>query len=893
MESPILSVIEYRNDLWIGTHKAGLFQLNIKDLKNIEIKKHYTQENGLNSSLAKAFLVDRDSILWFATRKGVTHFNGNDFSFISENDGLIYNVVRSIEQDINGKIWFGTRQGISVLHENKLSNITTDNGLSNGDIFTLKGDKSGNMWIGTIQGGLSKFKNDLFENYLYGNEIVNEFDFEFYDDQNKVVYGKFGGITKSLDNYRHLLPKETENQAITYLFNATEDEIWLCFDQLGIFVINHKTNKLISHKNIENGLLSNTIYTIEKDQFKNIWIGSNNGVNVITANKKNIPIKTRGTFEANAVKDFQEDSLGNMWIATVGGINKIKIKSIEDSFIDIINFSTETGLIIDHIKNILLFNKEELLFGTDGEGFIKYKNGEFTNINVENRLESNNIVSTRRYLHNIWISTNQKIYKTNWIDIDSFLVLKAYDIYDGCLGKESVGNATYIDKDKNLWFGMVDGMIKYNPIADSICLHENHTNINEIKLFFEDVDWKQKGFETSKWRFLPENLILPYDENHLTFQFIGVNFKAPAKTLYQWKLEGLDKSWSPPSPMQEAVYTNIPPGEYTFMVKSSNIDGIWNKEPTAFHFVITAPFYKTWTFIILCAIAIILLLVSIVKMREKNLKERQEELENKIDIATEELQVKNKQITDSIRYAQRIQNAILLTEEEVEKMFPKSFIFFQPKDIVSGDFYWFHEQGNFIYFAAADCTGHGVPGAFMSIVCHNLLEDNTIINPGISPEKLLDLVNISLSKTLRQNENTAIKDGMDICLCRINRTTNQLHYSGANNALYIYSEDGELNEIAADMAPIGSINTKQEINFTVKEINLNEGDTLYLFSDGFVDQFGGKNKKKFKYKRFRQMLFESSKLSPKTQHNYIQDCFTTWKGDFRQIDDILLIGIKI
>jgi serine phosphatase RsbU (regulator of sigma subunit) len=302
------------------------------------------------------------------------------------------------------------------------------------------------------------------------------------------------------------------------------------------------------------------------------------------------------------------------------------------------------------------------------------------------------------------------------------------------------------------------------------------------------------------------------------------------------------------------------------------------------------------------------LVFAYIKIRERNLLIEKRILEEKVKERTAEvvqknieLDEKNKDITASIRYAKRIQDAILPPDEFVKTHLPKTFVLFKPKDIVSGDFYWVNpvlnpdsKEPTGVLFAAVDCTGHGVPGAFMSIVGHNLL-DQAVSEHGITqPAEILNELNKSVSETLRQSnvEDNAVKDGMDIAICRFNRETSVLEYAGAYNPLW-HIRNGSLTEYKANKFPIGNLKSGENKKFTNHSIQLEKGDTLYIFSDGFADQFGGPDGKKFKYNALKQLLLESQHLSMEEQGALLENTIEKWRGTLEQVDDILVIGTRL
>jgi serine phosphatase RsbU (regulator of sigma subunit) len=262
----------------------------------------------------------------------------------------------------------------------------------------------------------------------------------------------------------------------------------------------------------------------------------------------------------------------------------------------------------------------------------------------------------------------------------------------------------------------------------------------------------------------------------------------------------------------------------------------------------------------------------------------------------QEIENKNVEITDSIKYAKNIQEALLPSLAESENALKESFILYLPKDIVSGDFFWFAEQDNIQFIAAADCTGHGVPGAFMSIVGNNLL--NEIINqrhitkPGDILLELHKGVKIALNQNNQESER---RDGMDIALCAIHKNSNVIEYAGANRPLWIFrkEKDNELEIVKPTKHPIGGLELEEKREYINHQINVNKGDTLYIFSDGFADQFGGPKGKKFMLSNMQNLLRENIHLPVSQQKKNIHTAFKNWKDELEQIDDVLVIGIKL
>ncbi len=268
------------------------------------------------------------------------------------------------------------------------------------------------------------------------------------------------------------------------------------------------------------------------------------------------------------------------------------------------------------------------------------------------------------------------------------------------------------------------------------------------------------------------------------------------------------------------------------------------------------------------------------------------ELEQKVEERTSELNKKNKDIIDSITYAQRIQSSVLPTPEEIKKILPKSEVFYRPKDIVSGDFLWANETAHFIYFAVVDCTGHGVPGALMSIMANNNL--NAILrDTEPTPGELLKHLDTRVKNLIKVSENDFENYGMDISVVAIEKKTNKGYYAGAFNPLWIINKN-EFSELIANRYPVGHyfFNPKNK-DFETREFELKKGSKLYLFSDGFQDQFGGAEGDKFMKEPFKKLMIESSKQSIQQQVKLLENTFDTWKGTREQIDDVLVLVVEV
>lgn len=284
-----------------------------------------------------------------------------------------------------------------------------------------------------------------------------------------------------------------------------------------------------------------------------------------------------------------------------------------------------------------------------------------------------------------------------------------------------------------------------------------------------------------------------------------------------------------------------------------------------------------------------------VERRTLEILSQKEELEKKQEI----IESKNKDILDSIKYAKKIQDSMLPEDRFLNQLLKEYFVLYKPKDIVSGDFYWSERKGGKIYIAVADCTGHGVPGAFMSIMGNNFMNQAINEKHFERPDQILSYMNIAISSSLGQNNDAhqngllmKVQDGMDVALITIDFSQNTLQFSGAQRPLLIV-RDGKILEFKGDRFPVGGTTHGSVKKFSLENIQLKTGDNIYLFSDGYADQFGGKRNKKFKSSKLRELLVSIQNENPQVQKKILNESLALWKGDRDQVDDICVFGIRV
>ncbi len=379
-------------------------------------------------------------------------------------------------------------------------------------------------------------------------------------------------------------------------------------------------------------------------------------------------------------------------------------------------------------------------------------------------------------------------------------------------------------------------------------------------------------------------------ENNVYFELVSPSYVKQNSIRYQYIVEKVMDEWSKWS-QASTINLMLQPGKYTLLVRAKDLWGNIS-EPEKINFTIKTPFTRTIPFYILIVLAGLILIIALIKFRERRLQAEKRILEEKVKERTAELEAQKEEITSSIEYAGKIQAALLPSEDQFRKWFSDYLLIYKPRNIVSGDFYWIAEDENNIYFTVADCTGHGVPGAFMSALGISMLNEIITNNKGLQSNTLLNILRNKIIDSLHQTGKMGeATDGMDISFCILDRKKKKLQYSGAYNSLIIIS-DGVLREYKADKMPIG-IYIGTESPFTNQIIDVKQGDIVYLFSDGITDQFGGPEGKKYKKSVFRKLLTTIHNLPLKDQKELIEKEYLTWKGNLEQVDDITVLGIKI
>ncbi len=573
--------------------------------------------------------------------------------------------------------------------------------------------------------------------------------------------------------------------------------------------------------------------------------------------------------------------------------NYLNVKDIE-----ILELDTSTGISQEEtvkpyfFKNMVIINQKEAILQ------IENSNKKFVNItkklaryidNCNENIIPYNFDEKFLYPNKTYFGSNYlgNITQINVTDSVFYYTNKPFRNLDNS-GYYEIINDTI---EKCIWFTGPSGLFNY--------YYNQKTQTKPYKAIIYRVTQKNDSI-LMNFNMGLKNTEIEYKNNTLRFDFSALYYENPEKTHYVYMLENFDKNWSDTTLENHTNYTNIPAGNYKFIVKAINVYGD-ESIPAYFYFKVLPPWWQTWwaysIYIVLSIITLWLFILLNIRrlkiannMLEKTVNDRTKEIKYK----NIELYKKNELITESIYYAKKIQDAIMPSENTIKQHFPHSFIIYMPSNIVSGDFMWIYKiNENETIIALSDCTGHGVPGAFMSMIGNTLLNEIIIEKKITEPNQILiNLHNKIVAALQNKNDANATEDGMDIVICKINTLNNKITISGANQNAYLFT-DGNFNNYIGDLYSIGDpFAEKHNIQFNNREYTFNQEFKLYLSSDGYYDQFGGLEDKKFMSANFINELVNINTLTINQQKEKLFTIFNNWKGENNQLDDVLIIGIN-
>jgi len=870
-------------DIFIATSE-GVFRYNV-DQRKIE-KVIDVSTYALN--------VDYNDSLWFSTSNGlfITHLDNlsEDFDIRSvKNYNAVFGLgastlVKSIIQNKYGSVWliseeeivqvFSTDQKGRIYHKGKE--------LSNNSILSFAQDLEDNIWIG-FSGGLQKLSNqkslknfypDRLKSYVYS--IEQDQRGRLWLTTNTGVY-YFNGQLKDFTSY---LGKGSSNK---YLLNILPDGNLLITSPEAFYVVDVNTLKVIRKRSFDRYIfgLENVFVTSSREIF--LLTGINGLVYyfsdmyarpVVVDNKLSYGVFDMAEYSGHYVAGNNN----GLVLLDEGDMRPYKQTNCEvwSLFPDgkLLWIGTECGLQLlegDTIKPVKIRNFEE---GLSIKSIASARNRNF-----------------------LWLGTNEGVMYFNRSTRELEFTISSKD---GLRGEEITVEGLFVDENGLLWIGTYHGVSNYNIKAKQPIKYAPFCYVEKFLLNNEPYKLK-------------DNMVFRYNENNLLFEITALSFSDESSIEYEYYLRGINHDYLSyyKGDDYRAKFTNLPPGKYEFLFKAKGKNNIWGYVQKV-QFTIQKAWYNTWFFRISLGLLILFVIIlvyrirlraiqkqrdrleELVNERTRELREAYDEIEAQRDLATnqrDQIASQKKEITDSIQYAQQIQRSLLPSPKDMKQKLNDHFVLFKPRDIVSGDFYWLSERNGRVIYTAADCTGHGVPGGFMSMMGITYLNELVNVMSINDTGKMLDQLRKDIIKALGQKDiDSTSKDGMDMALCVIDFKKRKLQFSGANNPLYLIRNQ-ELIEIKGDKMPIGIYSHMEP--FTMHDISLEKDDVIYVFSDGYPDQFGGERDKKFTYKRFKNLLLEVSTKPMNEQKEILENRLYEWMGMNEQLDDIVVVGVRI
>lgn len=1101
-------------NIWIGTLR-GLF---VFDPIKSTFEHFHKDTNGFPDNFISTIFEDRDKNIWVGTRGGIVLFERGKNLRVFKHDAekehsVLSNLVNDIDEDIQGNIWTATDLGVAKLDKKseKFTNYYFEK--SGEKITSIFADNAGIVWCGTAQDGV--YKLDPFK-YKFAAFSLPEKHPEIPQivwavaadkDANTWLGSGYGLFFKHKSGEFSFSVGEKNaggnlaSKNISSISPAQSGGVWVGTFKNGFAYVrydeksrkfnvsNYKSNPLD-----DNSLAFDAVRCIHQDKKGVLWIGTLMGLSRAKPDENGIISSFDNFFSddepANGLSDnsisvIHEDSGGNIWIATAKGVNAVAESDGKTVFKSFPALEKVQGKI-----QTLATTENELWIGTNS-GLYRFdlRSHQFELVEEEDIFFNLSVVSLA-YDNNsyLWAGTNDglfRIHKKN-------LKIKFFGLRDGLPSLEFTPNAAYVTANNEIYFGTRDGYVLFESEKVLPNGYKPKIVFTDFKLFNSSVPFGScsdtMNYCLSKHIDYLDEITLSYRDYVFSIDFLALGFRNSEKNEYAFKLEGFDKHWNYVGTNKSATYSSLPAGEYLFMVKAANSEGIWSDEPRVIRVIVMPPFWQTYWFIFLVILFIALLIYAVLKLRIITIEARNRALEilvkehtveiidknfelekqkhevvrayenvrtlNEIgrkitsslnfsevvetiyqnlnsildangfgigiyipelnvirfdsfiesgkrlegrdfDIRNDvyyypvicflrkksifitdlekqheqysdrpykiirgetpqsfiyvplyskgkingvitvqsfqknaytdyqlnlleslatyistaldnakaysqiekqkiEIEENSKNLRDSINYAKRIQTAMLPEDSALASAVGDAFIFLMPRDVVSGDFFWYSEikENNLhkIVVAAVDCTGHGVPGAFMSMTGHAYLNQIVNVQKILSPDVILSELHKNLTRALQKSE-TNNRDGMDAAICIIDKKDGTLEFSGAKNPL-VWIKDNEVQVIKGSKESIGE-STKNEIYFEKHKIGIESDATYYIFTDGYEDQFGGALGRKILRKNFYELLRKVNREPLGAQKKKLSDYFIDWKGNSMQIDDVLVIGFRV
>jgi ligand-binding sensor domain-containing protein/serine phosphatase RsbU (regulator of sigma subunit) len=835
------------NRYFVGTEYDGVFSATLAG--DSIIVERITEDESINQARVQSLLIDASGYLWISTfGEGVFKVifdseNSGVKEFVSFNktNGLTANDVKTLFQDNERNLWMGLYgDGVSILGSDAYSFYRPGNGKNDNNIVYV-GEFEGNLLAGT-QGGFYLFDAE-------SGDVIN------YTD----LSSKVGSVR------------------INMFHQIDDGSLLIGTDGNGVFHM--EKNRRVSRYYSSSNNLQNYINDINHEG-DIVWIATMGGV--IMSNSKTQDYSIYTTYERlphNAVNHIIPDGKGKFYVATEGN----RLYTVDKTTGVQSGKAVIYGGVRNRFQSLAIDSKGKIWGATLGAGVYCFSGDSVWGLTTEDGLLKDfcySILVDSR--DNIWIGHEQgfSVYDQEMKQLRAF-----EDIFSE--GADCNKNSVFETSDGLVIFGTTEGIMVYDykkdqsryvpPVSSIISV-----TINNIEYPFQ------------------ESYQLPYKKRYdIKVNYVGLYYSDPEKVWYTTRLDNYDLDWSDPT-FSRVTSFKLSDGNYRFNLMSYNYDGVTDNQVVGFNLTIRKPAWRMWWFLLGMFILASGIVVIIVRIRDRAQRRVKIYLEDELAertkvvmIQKEEIELQNREITDSINYAQRIQASLLPSVDKLSDAFNGSFVFYRPRDIVSGDFYWFEQvDSDRFLIVCADSTGHGVPGAFMSMIGSALIQEIVTRKEITRPSEVLSTLDREIARTLNQGEDgKTTSDGMDMVVCEFNKKTKLLRFASAMRPVILIMK-GEQYYIRGNKNSVGGESVSDKY-FDDQEYYLKENDSFYLFSDGLPDQFGGDIGKKMKIANLKKLIDDFKDEPMSKQYEILSNYFDEWKGDLDQVDDVLFMGIRV
>lgn len=641
-------------NVWIGTLN-GLMKYSDNKFYS------YTINQGLSGNLIYSVTQTKDNKIYISTNNGYTMYDGNSFHISTNKVPPQTEKINAVFEDYKGNKWFATAgSGLAMDDEGTLRTFNQEMGLSSNFVLAIAEDREGNLWLGTIN-GLCRYSGDRFVNYMPDeNQSTTKIISAYADKSDNIWFGTISNGLYYFDGSKINTVNPSaglRNSTVWSIIQATDSTYWVGTTN-GVALLNFK-NHTSSYplKDLNN----KTIYSIYKLRNQTFLFGTDNGLYSLKDTILTISFDSVYNKNFPGIRSLHQDSKGIVWIGTMQGLYFLNKNTP-------VSFNETRKLPKVPVTSITEDNSGQIIFSTYDFGFYVFNRvtNNVTVVNTQNGIYNNRILFSYIDRNNrLWLGTPEGLDRVDWNTFQKrkFISCTHFDKSNGYYGVET--NAGCGDAEGYVWFGTSNGAIRYNPKTGYGKNVIPTVNINNIQVYLKDVDWKKENVIVNKTSGLPVNPELGYGSNNLTFYFTGIYLTAPNEVKYRWKLEGFDDYWAPVSRYAQANYSNIPPGDYVFIVQATVNEREWSPE-VSYPFTIKPPAYRTATAYIIYTIAAILLVFLLLWWRTRSLRLAQFILRNKVNERTIELKEKNIELAKLSLVASETGNAVMIFDKKME-----------------------------------------------------------------------------------------------------------------------------------------------------------------------------------------------------------------------------------